>query len=299
MKMKMKMKKRILFMLTLLVWCVASMNAQVRVGGLAEPNPAAHLDVNKDDNTTTGNNTAGLALPRVSLTSTTVAAPVGLAFVRGMCVYNTATAGTAPNNVIPGVYYSDGSQWVRISDLAAEIDGMIGNEINDVMPNRALYHTGKNTADFLVGIQDAKVITSAMLATGAVTSADILNGTIGLADFSAMGALNNYTPIYNGSAWTTKPKGLRLYKIGATSISCTSNAACLFYINALTVCGSATGMVPLGSFIPTIAAVYRTDWSGAGWHEGYGDEFTVDLAPVKKNTTSSEGTVTLRFGCYY
>jgi hypothetical protein len=30
-------------------------------------------------------------------------------------VYNTATAGTAPNNVVPGYYYWNGSAWIQIS----------------------------------------------------------------------------------------------------------------------------------------------------------------------------------------
>lgn len=35
--------------------------------------------------------------------------------MKGMVVYNTATAG----NVIPGFYYNDGSKWVHIADAAA------------------------------------------------------------------------------------------------------------------------------------------------------------------------------------
>lgn len=31
-------------------------------------------------------------------------------------VYNTATAGTAPNNVTPGFYYWDGTQWIRLNN---------------------------------------------------------------------------------------------------------------------------------------------------------------------------------------
>ena len=52
-------------------------------------------------------------LPRVTLTGTgdvtTVASPQA-----GFTVYNTATAGTAPNNVTPGYYYYDGAQWQKV-----------------------------------------------------------------------------------------------------------------------------------------------------------------------------------------
>jgi hypothetical protein len=36
-----------------------------------------------------------------------------------MIVYNTATAGTAPNNVTPGIYYSDGTTWNRNEEIIA------------------------------------------------------------------------------------------------------------------------------------------------------------------------------------
>ncbi|GHT40282.1 hypothetical protein FACS189437_05650 [Bacteroidia bacterium] len=115
----MKMKKMMLLMLVFFLGITASMNAQVRVGGTADPNPNALLDVNKDTITVTGNNTKGLALPRVALTSTTAAAPVGTTFVRGMLVYNTNTAG----DVTPGAYYSNGAKWIRVSGSDAPIAG--------------------------------------------------------------------------------------------------------------------------------------------------------------------------------
>jgi hypothetical protein len=59
-------------------------------------------------------NNKGLLQPRVALTATNAAAPLA-AHVAGMRVYNTATAGTAPNNVTPGEYYNDGTKWVRVA----------------------------------------------------------------------------------------------------------------------------------------------------------------------------------------
>jgi hypothetical protein len=59
-------------------------------------------------------NNKGLLLPRVALTALNAAAPLS-AFTNGMVVYNTATNGTAPNNVTPGYYYSDGAKWIRIA----------------------------------------------------------------------------------------------------------------------------------------------------------------------------------------
>jgi hypothetical protein len=51
----------------------------------------------------------GLLLPRLNLTSTLSPAPLS-AFVKGMVVYNTAT----DNDVVPGMYYSDGVKWMKM-----------------------------------------------------------------------------------------------------------------------------------------------------------------------------------------
>jgi hypothetical protein len=58
----------------------------------------------------------GVLIPRVALTATNSNAPVGGAVVQSMLVYNTATAGAAPNNVFPGYYYWDGVRWRRFDD---------------------------------------------------------------------------------------------------------------------------------------------------------------------------------------
>lgn len=55
----------------------------------------------------------GLLVPRIVLTATNVAAPV-VAPATSLLVYNTNTAGVAPNNVTPGYYYWDGAVWVRV-----------------------------------------------------------------------------------------------------------------------------------------------------------------------------------------
>jgi len=69
-------------------------------------NPNAALEVESANK--------GILLPRLGLTATNSFAPLA-AHVAGMTVYNTATAGTAPNNVTPGYYYNDGTQWVRVA----------------------------------------------------------------------------------------------------------------------------------------------------------------------------------------
>ncbi|AYN03825.1 hypothetical protein [Flavobacterium sp. 140616W15] len=75
--------------------------------GTNSPHQAAALEINSTNK--------GVLLPRVALTSATATAPLS-AVTAGMIVYNTATAGIAPNNVTPGQYYHNGSQWVRVMD---------------------------------------------------------------------------------------------------------------------------------------------------------------------------------------
>jgi len=76
--------------------------------GIGTAAPAGVLDI------TSANN--GLLIPRVLLTATNASAP--LAFpVNSEIVFNTATAGIAPNNVTPGYYYWDTPtlSWLRIA----------------------------------------------------------------------------------------------------------------------------------------------------------------------------------------
>ena len=61
----------------------------------------------------------GLLLPRVALTATNSPSPMS-AFVIGMAVFNTATAGTAPYKVTPGFYFSDGIKWIKTISAAPD-----------------------------------------------------------------------------------------------------------------------------------------------------------------------------------
>ena len=62
----------------------------------------------------------GVLLPRVSLTSLTVAAPIPSP-APSLLVYNTATVGTSPNNVTPGYYYWENTKWNRLVNTAGSM----------------------------------------------------------------------------------------------------------------------------------------------------------------------------------
>jgi hypothetical protein len=84
------MKKMMLLMLTLLIWSVASMNAQVTIGSDKEPHPSAILDLEST--------TQGLKLPTVVLTNRTTFLTDGgdKTAAKGMLVYNTGNSFEGP-----------------------------------------------------------------------------------------------------------------------------------------------------------------------------------------------------------
>ncbi|GHT65421.1 hypothetical protein FACS189451_13000 [Bacteroidia bacterium] len=160
--MREKMKKMLFLMLFLLILGAANVNSQVRIGGNGVPNGAAVLDLNSTDATING--TKGLALPRVSLASTTD--QLGYAtLLNGMLVYNTNASSGA------GVYYWATNQWVKVSDGSfTEVDGVIGNEITDTIAGGGLTRSGSGTAvsPYKVGIKTNGIVNS-MIADRAVS----------------------------------------------------------------------------------------------------------------------------------
>ena len=104
---------------------VSILNVKAQVGiGTTSPNASAKLDITSTNK--------GFLPPRVTLTGTadvtTIANPA-----TGLFIYNTATAGTSPSNVTPGLYYFDGSKWQRI--INQQPDATI--EFNQVTPTTA------------------------------------------------------------------------------------------------------------------------------------------------------------------
>jgi len=105
-----------MFLLLLMGLGAASVKAQVRIGGNTPPNPAAALDLNADDSATPAGNKGALALPRVSLASTT-AQLNGATPITGMLVYNTS------GSLSTGIYYWNGIKWdLIISSTSGIVD---------------------------------------------------------------------------------------------------------------------------------------------------------------------------------
>lgn len=105
------MKKISLLVLVTLAACTTTLSQNIGINPTgATPDASAMLDVSATNK--------GLLIPRVALTATNAAAPV-TSPLTSLLVYNTATAGTVPNNVVPGYYYWNGSAWVALMTSTA------------------------------------------------------------------------------------------------------------------------------------------------------------------------------------
>ena len=100
------MKRLILFFLLV----SSGLYAQTGIG-TTTPNASAKLEIASTDK--------GFLPPRIALTALNSASPV-TSPATGLLIFNTASAGTNPNQVTPGYYYWDGvnSKWVRLEDKA-------------------------------------------------------------------------------------------------------------------------------------------------------------------------------------
>jgi hypothetical protein len=139
--------KKIILVLTLFLVFLNG-NAQTGIG-TTTPSPSAKLEV--------ASSNQGFLPPRIALTATNAASPV-TSPATGLLVYNTATAGTAPNNVAPGYYYWNGSAWVAIlSNITTS--SISGNGTTTTLTNfGAEVNTQSGTSYTLTATDNGKII---------------------------------------------------------------------------------------------------------------------------------------------
>jgi hypothetical protein len=146
--------KKIIFILSIL-FVANFVNAQTGIG-TTTPNAAAKLDVNSTEK--------GFLPPRVALTATNVFAPVtgltgttALATAAGLLIYNTATAGTAPNNVVPGYYFWNGTAWINIIGSTTS-NTLTGNGTTSTIVNFGSVINDQNAGFTLANGDNGKII---------------------------------------------------------------------------------------------------------------------------------------------
>src|SRR5688572_17021568 len=127
------------------------------------PDASAMLDVSSTSK--------GLLIPRVSLTATNAAGPI-TSPTTSLLVYNTATAGSAPNNVSPGYYYWNGISWSAFNTASTGSWALGGNA---VAANSNLGTTSNYPLPFITNnTEKMRLLASGGLAIGA-TSLDATN----------------------------------------------------------------------------------------------------------------------------
>ena len=149
--------------------------AQVGIGTIT-PNSDALLDIDATDK--------GVLIPRIELTSLTSSSPLS-ENVAGMIVYNTATAGTTPNNVTPGFYYNDGTAWVRVG-AAIQDRFNIYEDDGSLTENRTVAQ-GSNTLAFN---SSATTGTSHFTVDNSTFNVNTINNSVGIGTSNPLGRLH-------------------------------------------------------------------------------------------------------------
>lgn len=148
--------RHLLFIITVAVILVTTNQQSFAQQGFGtnQPNRSAAVDIVSTKR--------GLLIPRIALTSTTVAAPVSTP-AQSLLVYNTATAG----DVTPGFYFWETNKWVRFVSSDSEKTEVV-TAGNNMVVNPT---TVGNTTTFEVGLDLSGATAGQVLVTREITGA--------------------------------------------------------------------------------------------------------------------------------
>ncbi len=166
-------------------------NAQIGIG-TSSPSASAKLEI--------ASTSKGLLLPRVALTGTADVATI-TSPATALLVYNTATAGTSPNNVTPGFYFYSGAAWVRLvtpTDNVTNVTGTVavangGTGATTLTANNVLLGNGTSSLQVVAPGSNGNVLTS----NGTTWTSAAASGGLPTTGNTAGDML-----YWNGAAWT-------------------------------------------------------------------------------------------------
>ena len=161
--------------------------------GIGTTSPDGRLDVVSTNE--------GILIPRLALTAANNAAPLTSPTTSEL-VYNTATAGTAPNNVTPGFYYWDGAKWERLTDATDGDADYVWNQSTADQP-ASFRISGNGYIAGNVGVGNASPNTK-LEVTGTGT---FHNGSVSAPAAGAYGPLGQRLVLWPGSG-TQTPYGM-------------------------------------------------------------------------------------------
>ncbi len=145
----------------------------------AAPASSAMLDIDATNK--------GLLIPRIALTSADDSSPV-ISPVVSLMVYNTASSGTAPNDVEPGYYYWNGAVWIPFTNSISAAAWALGG--NALSGNRNFGTTTNYPIPFIAdNIERMRLFASGSLALGA-TSLNVPNPEKFLVDAGVTSSVN-------------------------------------------------------------------------------------------------------------
>ncbi len=125
------------------------------------PNASAGLDVDFTNK--------GLLIPRIALTGTSDVTTIVTA-ATSLLVYNTATAGTLPNNVTPGYYYWNGTKWIAFGGSGGKDWSLLGNA-GTVVTTNFLGTTDNNSLAFRTNnLERMRVLNTGQVAVNSTTT---------------------------------------------------------------------------------------------------------------------------------
>lgn len=161
--------KKILFIIAL--FSIQLMNSQVGIGTTVIEN-GVELQIES--------NNRGLLVPRVALTSTVLAAPIGpVPIATGILIYNTATSGIGITSVTPGFYYWSGTEWIALKSAAGQNWSLTGN--SGTSPGTQYLGTSDN--------QNLQIRTNATLRMSVESDGQVIVGT-GAAQTNTLTTIN-------------------------------------------------------------------------------------------------------------
>jgi hypothetical protein len=200
----MKKMKKLLFITALLL--INYSIAQVGIG-TTEIQNGVELQIES--------NNRGLLIPRVALTSTSLAAPVGPApIATGILIYNTATTGGEGTAVTPGFYYWSGTEWIALKSAAGQnwsLSGNAGtspgtqylgtsdNQNLQIKTNNSLRMTVENDGQVIVGTGAAQTNTLTSINAGAGQIGLFVNSSSSARTIRALNATNTQFVIDGGN----------------------------------------------------------------------------------------------------
>jgi hypothetical protein len=202
--------------------------------GATVPDASAQLDVTSTNR--------GVLIPRVALTATNLAGPVTTP-TTSLLVYNTATAGTVPNNVTPGFYYWGGAAWIRLNSANNWLVGTTAATTNPLTTTGFIGTSTSQHVDFVTnGVVRGRLSNLGEFFIGTTATAlvgDLMNG-VGNATFPW--ALNGYTN-FNGAGVYGAIQGANTTSFAAVqgennSTSGNINTAAVRGINASATAGT-------------------------------------------------------------